>query len=75
MNPIRRLVRFYLGVLSRFAIKKHKLELIVITGWYGTSIAREMLYTILGEHLKVRRNTRDIWWDGCLRWDSQLGVS
>jgi len=63
MNPLRRLLRYTLGNLSRHAIKKHNLELIVISGWYGTELAREMLYTILNEKLRVRRNLKDIWWD------------
>ncbi|MFQ5493212.1 MAG: hypothetical protein ACE5DX_03575 [Candidatus Dojkabacteria bacterium] len=63
MNPIRKLLRLILGLLSRLAIKRHKLELIVVAGWYGTSLAREMLYTVLSDRLKVRRNTSEIWWD------------
>lgn len=63
MNPLRRVLRFCLGILSKAAIRKHRLELIVVAGWYGTELAREMIYTILNEKLKVRRNTKDIWWD------------
>jgi hypothetical protein len=63
MNPFRRVLRYILGSLSRNAIRKHNLELIVITGWYGTEVARELLYTILNEKLRVRRNNKEIWWD------------
>ncbi|KXK27414.1 MAG: hypothetical protein TR69_WS6001000290 [candidate division WS6 bacterium OLB20] len=63
MNPFRRLLRFVLGSLAKSAIRKHSIELIVITGWYGTDIARELAYTVLNDTLKVRRNTREIWWD------------
>lgn len=63
MNFFRNQLKFILGQYSKFAIKKHQIELIVITGWYGTEIAREMLYTLLSEHFIVRRNTKQIWWD------------
>jgi UDP-N-acetylmuramyl pentapeptide synthase len=63
MNPFRRLLRYFLGNLARRAIKKHNLELIVITGYYGTGLARDMLFTILNDKLRVRKNNKEIWWD------------
>lgn len=63
MNPFRRVLRYILASLARYAIGKHKIELIVIAGWYGTDIARELAYTVLNDTLKVRRNTTEIWWD------------
>lgn len=59
----RETLRKILGVLSKWALRKHSIELVVITGWYGTEIAREMLYTIFAEKIRTRRNTRSLWWD------------
>lgn len=63
MNPFRKILRLILGFLSSYAIKKHKIEVIVVAGWYGSDIARELSYTILNDNLRVRRNTQEIWWD------------
>lgn len=63
MDFPRKILRSILRVLSKHALKKHEIELVVITGWYGTEIAKDMLYTILSEKLKVRRNIREVWWD------------
>ena len=63
MFIFRSLLRKILSLLSRWAIKKHQIELLVVTGWYGTEIARELLYTILSPSLSVRRNHKQIWWD------------
>lgn len=52
-----------LGKLSRYAVKKHRIEIIAISGWGGTSIVREMLYHVLKRKYHVRRNTKEVWWD------------
>ena len=63
MSIFRKTLRAALSFLSRWAINKHQIELIVITGWYGTEVARELFYTILSPTLMVRRNIKEIWWD------------
>ena len=34
----RKLLKFYLSQLTRIAIRKHDMEMIVIVGWHGTEI-------------------------------------
>ncbi|HLD03503.1 MAG TPA: hypothetical protein VJC17_01890 [Candidatus Dojkabacteria bacterium] len=63
MSIFRKTLRTALSILSRWALNKHQIELIVINGWYGTEVARELLYTILSPTLLVRRNIKEIWWD------------
>ncbi len=50
-------------LLSRAAIKKHSIEIIVVAGFYGTEIVREGVYDILSTKYIVRRNTNRIMWD------------
>lgn len=52
-----------LGKLSKWAVRKHNIEIITITGWAGTAITRELIYHILSDKFTLRRNTRKIWWD------------
>jgi len=63
MNISRNILKFLLKKLSRRAIKKHDIEIIVVTGWYGTKIAADMMYTILSEKYNVRRNISYLRWD------------
>lgn len=64
MNIIlRSFLRRILAFLANWAIKKHKIELVVITGWYGSELAKELIYTILSDKYKVRRNSKKNWWD------------
>ena len=63
MDISRNILKFLLKKLSRRAIKKHDIEIIVVTGWYGTKIATDMMYTILSEKHKVRRNISYLRWD------------
>lgn len=59
----RQLLKWSLSILSSWAIKKHKIKLIVILGIGGSDIVKEILYTVLREKMNVRRNIADIWWD------------
>ncbi len=63
MNIPRKILKQVLTVLSRWAIAKHDMELIVVTGFYGTEIVREGIYELLSETYTVRRNTTQIVWD------------
>ncbi len=59
----RGILKNILGYLSRIAIKKHNTDLIIITGWTGTRIVRELAYSMLNDEFNVRRNTKEVWWD------------
>ena len=63
MNLPRKILKSYLSFLSRLAIRRHSMELIIIVGWHGTEIVREAIYEILNEKFHVRRNTKNLWWD------------
>ncbi len=39
------------------------MELIIVVGWHGTEIVREAVYEMLNEKFRVRRNTKNLWWD------------
>jgi len=60
---LRSLLKNILGILSRNVISKHNTEIIVIIGWTGSSIVRELIYNELKDDFNVRRNTKDLWWD------------
>ncbi len=60
---MRQLLKIYLSALAKVAIKKHNMEMIIVVGWHGTEIARELIYEILSDKFQVRRNTKNIWWD------------
>ena len=60
---MRFLLKKTLQYLSAWAIRKHKLELIVITGDTGVEIVREGIYSILSQKYIVRRNIKSVWWD------------
>jgi hypothetical protein len=59
----RNILKRILGILSQRTIAKHNAEVIVITGWTGTSIVRELVYHMLEEEFNVRRNVTEVWWD------------
>jgi hypothetical protein len=59
----RIILKNILSFLSKWALQKHNIDLIVIVGWFGTEIVRETSYTIVSEKYNVRRITRNIWWD------------
>lgn len=63
MNIPRKILKQIVRILSRRAIEKHDMELIVVTGFYGTEIVREGIYELLSETYNVRRNTAPIKWD------------
>ena len=52
---IRQNFKIFLGFLSSWAIKKHQIKTIVISGWYGTEITREFTYAVLSTEYKIRR--------------------
>ncbi|MBN2015858.1 hypothetical protein JW766_03415 [Candidatus Dojkabacteria bacterium] len=60
---LRKTLRNILGYLSIRTIKKHSAEVILISGWAGSSIVREMTYHMLSEDFHLRRNVSGIWWD------------
>lgn len=59
----RKILKRLLSSFAKEALQKHDTDVIVITGIYGTRIARELLYTLLADRQNVRRNTTEIWWD------------
>lgn len=59
----RNILKKVLGILSKKTIVKHNAEVILVTGWTGTGIVREMIYHLLSEEFNVRRNVDDVWWD------------
>lgn len=59
----RKILTYVLSVLASLAISKHKIRVCVVVGTSGSSIVKEMLYTVLKERSNVRRNVEDIWWD------------
>lgn len=62
-SMFRQLLKWSLSILSSWAIRKHKIKLIVILGIGGSDIVKEILYTVLREKMNIRRNIADIWWD------------
>lgn len=63
MNIPRKILKIILGLLSRWAIRKHQIEVIVVAGYSGSEVVREGIYQILKEKFVVRRNTAQISWD------------
>lgn len=61
-TPRKTLVAIF-SSLSKLAIKKHKIRLMIIVGNTASDVARELIYTVLKEKVNVRRNTNSIWWD------------
>jgi len=52
-----------LKTLAKWAIRKHQIEIVVVAGWYGTEITRELVYSILHSKYRIRRITKNPWWD------------
>ena len=63
MNIPRKILKIILSFLSRWAIRKHKIEVIVVAGFTGSEVTKEGIYQILKEKFVVRRNTAQISWD------------
>ncbi len=59
----RLILKQQLKSLSERAIKKHKMEMIVVTGWYDTSIVKDLTYTLLHSKYNVRKMIGSPWWD------------
>lgn len=59
----RSVLKTSLGTISKKTIQKHNAELIVVVGWTGSGIVRELLYQLLKGSYNVRRNYSDVWWD------------
>jgi|GEM_PF-1937571 len=63
MLIFRKALKGILSLLARRAIKRHDIELVVVTGFFGTEVVKEGIYQILNQKYKVRRNTNQIVWD------------
>lgn len=59
----RSFLKSILRALSKAAIRKHKIKVIAVSGWYGTWIVKEAIYLALKEDYRIRRNENDITWD------------
>lgn len=59
----RQILKKILGKLSKKAISRHNTEVILVTGWTGTSIVRELIYHLISDNFNVRRNVSEVWWD------------
>lgn len=59
----RKTLKAILGDLSRRTLRKHGAEVILITGWSGTAIVRELVYSILSKKYNTRRITSEVIWD------------
>lgn len=59
----RFLLKQKLKALSKWAIKKHSMELIVVAGAYDTRIVKDLSYTLLHPKVNVRRLNTEPWWD------------
>lgn len=60
MKYFRNILKAILWFLTKVTIRKHKIEFIVIVGWYGTELVREGAYEILSEKFNIRRNVHKI---------------
>lgn len=60
---LRSTLKTTLRALSKWAIRKHNISFICISGWHGTWIVKESMYKVLNEDYKVRRNVDDVTWD------------
>lgn len=60
---LRFILKQKLKYLSSLALKKHQMELIVVTGWYDTRIVKDMTYTLLHPKYNVRTSVSEPWWD------------
>lgn len=62
-NIFRKILKKHLTFLSKKVVKKHNIEIILITGWVGSGIVRELVYDILSKKYRVRRLTKKLNWD------------
>lgn len=60
---MRIILKIILRRLAKWALVKHNMELVVVTGWIGVDLLKEGVYTLLDEKFIVRRNTKRVWWD------------
>jgi hypothetical protein len=60
---IRTIFKNLIAFLAKTAIKKHQMTIYVVSGWYGTEITREFVYSSLNTKFNVRRNLKNPWWD------------
>jgi len=60
---IRNIFKKFISFLAKAAIKKHQMTIFVVSGWYGTEITREFIYSSLNTQFDVRRNLKNPWWD------------
>lgn len=59
----RNTLKSILRSLAKIAIRKHKIRIIAVSGWFGTWIVKEAVYLALKEDYRIRRNEKDIVWD------------
>lgn len=59
----RTTLKNWLALLAKWALKKHKIKLVVVSGWFATETAKELAYTVIGIKHKVRRINKNPWWD------------
>jgi hypothetical protein len=59
----RSFLAFLLKLLSKWAIKKHKMKIIVVAGMHGTKITGELIAGMLQPDLVVRRQLEGSFWD------------
>ncbi len=60
---MRGILQLVLEYLAKWAIRKHNMELIVVSGKAGIDLVREGIYVVLSEKYQVRRNVKPVWWD------------
>lgn len=63
MRMFRLLLKRIISLLARWAIRKHDIELVIVTGFHGTELVKEGIYHSLSQKFNVRRNTNQILWD------------
>lgn len=59
----RTTLKNWLALLANWAVRKHKIKLVIVSGWYGTEMTRELVYSVIGTKERVRRITKNPWWD------------
>lgn len=60
---LRNILRGKLKFFSKWAIKKHNLDLIVVAGAFDTRIVKDLTYTLLHSKFNVRKLIETPWWD------------
>lgn len=60
---MRRILKHVLGLLCKLSVKKHQSDIILVTGWTGSGLVREMIYHSLKGKYNIRRNINEVWWD------------